>query len=277
MSRGARTPCRTPHQGLRGTRNPGETFGRASMTRIACSERGLAVFGASFSASLLEVIVGLSWSIEASRGVSFERFTPGGLRIFPELWKDCCRPERRQDETIRLRYSISITTFFDRRAVDPPMFLRLPIRKPRVVKTNPLSSGRNVRHSAHVLAGDSPTERRQRTPLLERRGEPPRARRAHGATDGALSGRDQRCPARPLVSHDRDARRRSPGPTGVVPRGSAATARLCRGAGPAGPPGVGPPPPVGRLLAGAGNSGGNWTWTGSGRSGCRRRAKGRAG
>jgi hypothetical protein len=38
-------------RGCGGTRNPGETFGRASMTRIACSERGLAVFGASFSAA----------------------------------------------------------------------------------------------------------------------------------------------------------------------------------------------------------------------------------
>ena len=51
MSGGLGRLAAPPTGGYGGIRNHGETVGRTSMPRIVCSERGLAVFGAGFSAA----------------------------------------------------------------------------------------------------------------------------------------------------------------------------------------------------------------------------------
>ena len=59
----------------------------------------------------------------------------------------------------------------------------------------------------HVLEVQCAAQKRQASPLLEHHGEPAGGARAHHPAPGALSGRDQRQPARGLDPLDRSLRR----------------------------------------------------------------------
>src|SRR5438105_5767954 len=78
-----------------------------------------------------------------------------------------------------------------------------------VVKTYPLFGFWFARSLAgYVLAIRTATEGRQGAPLLEHCRKPALCGRSCGAASGPVSGRDQRQPARGVVSGDRSLRRR---------------------------------------------------------------------
>ena len=74
-------------------------------------------------------------------------------------------------------------------------------------RPTPLRNGRRLWKLRPCFCATRCAEGRQGAPLLEHRREPPGVRRADGAAARAVSGRDQRQPARRVVQDDRGVRR----------------------------------------------------------------------
>src|SRR5262249_36169029 len=124
----------------------------------------------------------------------------------------------------------------------------------RVVKTYPLFGFWFVGNfTGHVLAIRTATEGRQGAPLLEHCRKPSLCGRSGGAATGAVSGRDQRQPARGVVPRDRSLRRgkRALSAACLVcgRRVAAGSGRGLCGPGAARRDGAASAAPMGRLLA----------------------------